>query len=614
MSHLSLQKLRILLLLFAFPILANAQNLEDLDHNVLIKKLQNSENLQFKEILKKYDDFLKMHPNDIKIHIEKIEFVEYAQYDEMEDYNPNQDYLDSLKEEIFRKFSSVPEIQIFKISKVWGEEKEEYLQELVKEIESNKSKLSNFQISKVYQELASEAFNNDDIINAKDFIAKAIPFDFSVSYSTLYAKILIGLNEKDLALKALRDKRDTVSNVYYLSQKANLFLSLKSYNEAIELYKAVDKIDTNYNDRLTLAKAFEGAGLFSEARLFLLKDTSRVWGKEKPYLQLFLHDLKFGTSPDALSSYNSYRNLGYEFDNMALYRIKLFFKNPLLFWSLRDIWGLLTLAAILIFLAIIPSVFILPIYVIWERKYSFPDPLDEKFIWGLKSVWYVFILMGFATFVSAGADVELLNSTFHFSDTPMEFSDDTLALTTMLFIFIMFVFSLGFLIKTTDSVFIPNYVTIPNAIKMGFGYFIIFKLASGLYILIGKNIFNIDTNELALNKYLLLSVKDEIKAIGSVYGFGTAFLLTSVLVPIYEELIFRGILLGAFLKRMSFNYSNLLQASIFAILHQDLFLFPAFVIFGILTGKLTRRSQSILPNIIFHMLNNIAATTLLLRE
>lgn len=614
MTKINLPKFFSFLVFLSYSFNSIAQNPVPLDHNLFIEKLKNAENLQYKDFLHKYDSYLKSHPNDFKIYIEKIEFVDNAQYDEMEEYNPNQDYSDSLKEEIFKKFSNIPEIQIFKISKIWGDEKKEYLKELQGEIEAGESKLNDEQIAKVYLELATEDYNDNKFKQAKFYIEKAIPYDISVSYSQIYAKVLIELNEKDLALKVLNDKRDTISNVYYLSQKANLFLILKSFKNAIELYKAVDKIDTSYNNRLELANALEGAGLYDEARAFLIKDTSKVWGKESSYYQLFLHDLKFGSSPDALSSYNSYRKFGYEYDKMAFYRIRLFFKNPLLIWSFRDLLGVFTLAFVLILILSIPSIFILPVYIIWQRKYSLPETLHPKFVWGLKSVWISFILFGIVTIISASTDIELLYASFDILGSPKEFSNETLALSSLLFISFMFVFSMAFLKKCKASIFKPQNISIIRAIGLGIGYFFIFKIFSGIYIQTGRHIFDINPSDLGINKYLLFSAKDQIKAEIIVYGLGTSILMTSVLVPIYEELIFRGVLLGAFLKRMSFRYSNLLQASLFSILHQDLFLFPVFLLFGVFSGVLTKKTQSILPNIIFHILNNLFATLLIYKE
>lgn len=87
-------------------------------------------------------------------------------------------------------------------------------------------------------------------------------------------------------------------------------------------------------------------------------------------------------------------------------------------------------------------------------------------------------------------------------------------------------------------------------------------------------------------------------------GIPLALLVLSVLVPVMEELVFRGCLLGGLSRHMSFGWSNVLQAALFAGLHQDsqhlVFLFAT----GVIAGWLVRKTKGLSMSILMHGLIN----------
>lgn len=87
-------------------------------------------------------------------------------------------------------------------------------------------------------------------------------------------------------------------------------------------------------------------------------------------------------------------------------------------------------------------------------------------------------------------------------------------------------------------------------------------------------------------------------------GTPLALLVLSVFVPIMEELVFRGCLLGGLSRHISFGWSNVLQAALFAGLHQDsrhlVFLFAM----GVIAGWLARKTKGLSMPILLHAINN----------
>lgn len=97
----------------------------------------------------------------------------------------------------------------------------------------------------------------------------------------------------------------------------------------------------------------------------------------------------------------------------------------------------------------------------------------------------------------------------------------------------------------------------------------------------------------------------------SQFGLLPAFFLVAVLVPVMEECIFRGLLLGGMARHMSFGWSNLVQAVLFALIHDDPPRFFFYLAMGLLAGGLVRKTRSLGPAIALHALNNALAFFLL---
>lgn len=81
-------------------------------------------------------------------------------------------------------------------------------------------------------------------------------------------------------------------------------------------------------------------------------------------------------------------------------------------------------------------------------------------------------------------------------------------------------------------------------------------------------------------------------------------IIGSVIAPLNEEIFFRGIVLGRFLKYDFKTYGILVSSFLFAIFHFDLLSLPIIFIYGIFLSYFYIKSKSLLTPIISHMLNN----------
>jgi hypothetical protein len=81
--------------------------------------------------------------------------------------------------------------------------------------------------------------------------------------------------------------------------------------------------------------------------------------------------------------------------------------------------------------------------------------------------------------------------------------------------------------------------------------------------------------------------------------------VTGLFVPFLEEILFRGVLLGALAKHIPFWTANVIQGVGFALMHEEPGLFPFFIGFALLNGVLVKHSRGLLAPIALHVCNNV---------
>ncbi len=582
-----------------------------LDHETFLEELKNSEDQTYHDILQKYELYISGHPDNVPIQIEKCKFVQYAQYDEYDEYNPNQKYFDSISNMLLTNYPDHPEVLIFHTTFKWGDELKDIYEKAEISIKNNPESWSEQQLGFMYSEIAKNHLRDDDFQTAIIYADKAISKDRQYASSLFYAKILINLDRKEDALICLHKENDSTAKIWELNQKADLLLKLDDYSNALSLYKKINDIDSTYTNEAELAKTFEGIKKYDMARSYFVADTINNWNQSKASFDLFLHDLKYQSSDLCIASYNAYRAHGYAMDPLAIYRFKLFFTHPLLAWKIQDLLGILTLLLLFTFFIIVPSIWILPIYFI-GHKWKIIHAIKTNSFWGLKSFWWVSSGYFIASFLSLLVAPQFINSWFNWADDGTDIVGEALGLSTLIFILLAALISFCLLNKDNIKLLLPINWTIGKTLRISIGYFVIFKIVTNIYQKAAVGVFNPSLYDLNSLSNLFLSSREDILALLSNYGNLSGYILIGILVPVYEELIFRGVLLDSCKRYITYNWANVLQAALFATIHWDLFLFPVFFIFGIIVGKLRRTSGSLLPGIIFHSINNILAVSIMI--
>ncbi len=580
---------------------------QNLDSEILIENLKNSSNNLFKEYVKVYDEYLTQHPNDITIQIEKCKFLQNAQYNSQEDINPNQSAADSCCAALIKAYPNHPDVLIFQITYSWGDKLNEIFAAAQSSIEVNPKAWSDKNLGILYKSMSDQSFADEKFDSAYLYIQKAIRKDEAYIHTLDNVRILIQMKKEKEALNVLNSIKDTTKNVWELSQKAKLFMELKSYQRALDLYNTISKIDSSYNNHESIANLLEKVGQIQLARKFLVSDTARNWRKATSARNLLIHDLKYENGDKCIESYNKYRDLGISNDPLGIYRLKIFFLSPLQPWRIRDFLAILFFFMVLLSFVLIPSIWILPVYFIGHKWNFLSRAKPFESVWGLKSFWFISIGYLFASFVTFFVEPESLNSIFSSSHYEFELDQSTSGLSVFVYILTFAIFGFATLYKTNLNILLSSELTIKKSIAMSLGLMLVLRIITKIYFHVSVDVFDISIDNFASVPQLFFTTRQDIQDLIAFSGIEIAFLLISVLVPLYEEIIFRGVILESCQRYINFPIANLIQATFFATIHMNLYLFPIFLLFGIITGILRKKTGGLLGGIVFHIFNNVLA-------
>jgi membrane protease YdiL (CAAX protease family) len=93
---------------------------------------------------------------------------------------------------------------------------------------------------------------------------------------------------------------------------------------------------------------------------------------------------------------------------------------------------------------------------------------------------------------------------------------------------------------------------------------------------------------------------------GGAVGMALTFALVAVVAPVLEEVLLRGVVLGALTRRIGTWGAILASAAVFSLLHLDLWSLLPFAFLGIGLGWLAVRGRSLWPAVLAHVLYNAA--------
>jgi uncharacterized protein len=461
----------------------------------------------------------------------------------------------------------------------------------------------------VYRGLAEYYSQEDDNELVIRYGEKAAENNDTLDLSLLLARAYQKLSQNTSAIGILVANIDSTDLVWQLNQKGELLLELGDSRKAIEAFTLASRKNEGAENAGELGKAMVNNGLINEARSYFLKDaqTAGDWNADEKIATLFEFDLKYGTADSAQINYRKLTDINFLNDPVGIYRLRLFAKSPLSPWSLGDVGRLLLLAVVVLVLFIIPYLWVLPIhyygFIRKEKGISFSGATFSwtlKHFWLVCSIWFLSDFLAFAVFDYQGF-IALVNNNFIADDMPGISRE--VALMDIFFCTGLLVMSIA-LLKTEDfETFLAKLKANVSSIGVGIGLALVLRLGLILYV----STFSKLGIDFTTDASFITSINETIISINKYYNPMLGFLFVVIFAPFYEEIIFRGVFLSACGRNMKFVFANILQAFVFAAVHQNLKFFAFYFAFGMMAGYYTRKSGSLITSTSMHMMNNAMA-------
>ncbi len=578
-------------------------------HELFVEILTKSKDLKYQEILDFYDHYVAIHPEDIAVKIYKCKFIGSAYYDAYEDYNLKYDETQDCIEHLYETYPNHPEVLLYKLENTYGEEGLALIDQTIEayDFESTEEPGWNTeQISRFY-EVCSNRFYDDDYKSIM-YAKKAESFNDTLDLSVSISKSYINLNNIKKAKERLLSSLDVEHEAWVLNEKGKLLVELDEHEKALTMFDRVSEKDSTFANSESLYKIFLEQENYEQARTYLLKDTLQTWNKVMNIQKLANHDLLYSSPELALESYRRMQQESYYDDFFGIKRLKICLRTPFEPWTFSEASHVLILMALVVILFLIPYLWILPIYGVSNffklKKVKLEEQLPVN--WSLKHFWMIsfiylmcqvvlVLFLYYQDYINYLFDIGYSYVDESVAESQLDSANSIIIYAAIMFITVLFFLNKARLKFTFSSIFRYRQII---------GFSILFVIFNGIILRILGNF--VDLTD-AANIIRSLSAREEIVAVFNEYGFTITVLVVALIVPFYEEIIFRGIILSSTEKYLGFKGANVIQAFLFATVHFSLSLFVFYFIFGLITGYAAKRTNGLFMGIACHAVNNFAA-------
>lgn len=613
-----IKKTLLIILLVGTALALNAQHtqVKPLESGFYLKLLESSKDSLYQQIISTFDNYLSTHPEAYDVMISRCEVIDQAFYSDYEEYNPNYEESEKCASELIEKFPNQLEVILFKAAREWGDEKLETLDRAIDLWSDDSLKYDQDLGWKLYEQRAIQHSYNETHFRTMADGVIAMEMNDTLDLSKEVATAYMEMNETDKAVALLLKFKEKQDLGWNLSQKGQLFLKLNESTHALDMFLRAQE-DTSYTwfDKSLIAKAFVENGRAAEARPLFKTEAEGEYASLESKIDLFMFDLKYSQADSLKSSYNEMVEASFWHDPFGKFRIQMFLKAPGLAWSFNDLLRVLLFLVILAACLLIPYLWVLPVFSLGVHLKSRGKLYESSHQhWRLRQFWLLSALILMAEVITVwlfGYRTWVLDFNSEYWTEDLTESALELANSGMLFFSMLLIGTLFFIRRTDYSAFWGEKWSAIKSIGIGISALIIFRLCWGflttIYRLFNPPELPVDLFNEGVFDGVFLSVVETIQAINSEYHPLLGLFWVVILVPLYEEFIFRGVFLSAIQRHIGFFWANVMQATMFALVHDNLDLFFFYLGFGMTAGYLRKKSDSLAPGIVMHMVNNLLA-------
>lgn len=553
-----------------------------------LKQVQERKTAAYREVLAAFDAAMLASPDDPAVAVARCEFVAQFTDDEYGEWVESAPAdLERCSEALQARWPKAPVARMFALDQLWGEEAAELGEKLLADANDWPAPLRRRLLAKT-----SVALEDDDPERAGELAVMASRLGEGTRVP-LAIEHLVAKREFAGAA-ALLHKTPSATEEWAANQRVSAALTLPDRQAALVELNRYNAADFDV-DAAIAAKAYLRAGEIPAARKILQGETgSRLALTEAKFdTALAAGDMRAAAGLIDITEADDFATNIQRFAVVAMEAPGMLLSGPMLLAAIAAV-------ALLLVLALMPGLILVPVHyrgLIRQVRGRPATPLFDSI--GLRRAWLGAALMMCVPLVVAALLEPRSLATLLGGETLPE--PDALFRITLWGT----VAGLLCLVPIAYSMGMRQLVGDRAAFRASWRVLLAWAGLLVVGVLVGILNGQADTTTTQTKMVDALASGGR-----ETYGLALTFLLMALLVPIFEELIFRGLILGGMTRYISFGWANTLQAALFAAIHDDLPRFPFYFTLGLLTGWLVKKTRALGPAIALHAANNALAVSL----
>jgi uncharacterized protein len=578
-------------------------------HEALIERVNQAQSREYESVLESLDAFIKAHPKDADVAVERCRFVGHFAGLEDAPIESAIDRSDECSEELeHAAFPDEAPVELYLLELLWGEEARKRGQDLLPPSTHWEPKRQ----ARLHEQLAA-LYSTTDVMKAGPHATTAIRLNPHSSVRLVAAEYLIRIGSKAAALRMVQEMPREDWNAWNLAVAVKLLAGMEAAGAANRLIEANPTITPDVSTRVLLARSLFSSGAVDAARR-IVKEALEAVAQQTHYgtsvlREIFELERDYSSTEDAAAAYRRLRDFGYSADPFGRHRLSLSFHHPRAPWQWEDTLGIGAFVLMISVIALLPLLVVVPIHyrsVVKQLRGKPPLPPTPLAPWTLRQTWYalaVTLVAGIAAFYFLDYPTfhRIAAASLGIHDPYDAISSDRALGNALLLSSTVTALALLPLLRRADlrSLFLGTWSvrrSLLTGVGASFGILILAALMRGLMMSLSEGAAALGTD-----------TTRALQGIHSTYGAAAMMLFVAGLVPFIEEFVFRGVLLRTAARHVAFWIAVLLQAALFMLWHEDASSWPVVFVLALAAAWLARRSGGLLAPITLHALNNTVA-------
>jgi membrane protease YdiL (CAAX protease family) len=568
----------------------------------LLKTFDSAQEDRYRKIVEAYAAVCATCPDDADLAVERVKFIaRFVDAEENTIARAEDDYQTAI-DHLRKRFSAVPVAILYDLERSYGSDFDQKARKHLSEVASWPAE----EAAKYWLLRAQRAEATAKTPGAgQDEAEKSFNLHPTPDAGMRVAQRLHAAKKDAEAIKVLLGSVFSAETDEMKKERMDLLFDLGQSGPALIAFQALKQHAPALLQNFPTAMRLAAAGQTALAREIADGITATEWNAKIIVRRRFEFELRYGGKERAVAAYRALRAHGFLSDPLLRDRLSLFRRFPTVGLFATDLLGLAAIACGIVGLILAAGLLLMPVHYwsLWRRLRGSVSTWDLS-PWGLGTLWSLLSL----TLIAAVAATWYFDPAALLSEVQGHGEvQPTAVMPVMVCVWLAVSLAAIGLMLRDDAIVLLRPGAWSTGKTVGYGLLagVTIWMAAVIYLVLvpaARPAFS----ALTPNQLILLK---------STYAHAGAFGLLGLLagfVPVFEEVTLRGFMLGAFAKNIPWVAANLLQAVVFALLHDSFALFPFFVAFGYVSGELVRRSASLVPSILMHATNNFLAGVMVL--